>query len=467
MVAKVCGRPLKSKAFKGAAPGRWLQNLNLPEAAMDKSGFRTIPHALSECITFLVRALPVRSVPTFLELLVGAMLTQAGFVSQAWLAVDMRRHWSSYYKWLQEGKWSWTALGLQTARLLISLFPGSRWLWVIDDTLLLRASKKAPGSGIHHDHAHKANRPQFVRGQCWVSLAAVVENGLAAAAIPLLSRLIRVEGNQGKLTAAMALVRAIAPVFLGEAVCLLLDSWYMRHSLITFARGKGVHVIGQVRKDTALYDIPSATGKRGRPRVYGDQYTTERVAALPSTRVRLHLYGKEQWIHYKSVTAKARFLGGQIVRAVWTTFEYEDGALSKPRLLLATNCSLTPLEVITTYARRWTIETMFAQVKNNWGWKDAWQQSRQVLHRWIHILGLGYALPQLLTVIGGEQAKALAVVAPWRKDRPITAAMVRLGLQRIFAHVSVRDCWNPKSRKFEQPKKAVSPPSPEEIPKAA
>ncbi|WP_419637145.1 hypothetical protein, partial [Thiolapillus sp.] len=32
---------------------------------------------------------------------------------------------------------------------------------VIDDTLTLRASKKAPGSQIHHQHGNKPNLAQF------------------------------------------------------------------------------------------------------------------------------------------------------------------------------------------------------------------------------------------------------------------------------------------------------------------
>ena len=78
---------------------------------MENKGYFTIPRILFECITFLTRALPIRSVPTFIELLIGAMLTQAGFVTEAWLAIQPLRSWSAYYKWLQEGKWSWVALG--------------------------------------------------------------------------------------------------------------------------------------------------------------------------------------------------------------------------------------------------------------------------------------------------------------------------------------------------------------------
>ena len=64
---------------------------------MDDKGYRNIPNALFESITFLAQALPKRSVPTWLELLFGAMLTQAGFVTEAWLAIKPRRHWTSYY----------------------------------------------------------------------------------------------------------------------------------------------------------------------------------------------------------------------------------------------------------------------------------------------------------------------------------------------------------------------------------
>ncbi len=89
---------------------------------MDNKGYGNIPSTLSECITFIVQALPIRSVPTFIELLIGAMITQAGFVTEAWLAINPVRSWNAYYKWLQQGKWSWVALGVQMARLVVTLF---------------------------------------------------------------------------------------------------------------------------------------------------------------------------------------------------------------------------------------------------------------------------------------------------------------------------------------------------------
>jgi hypothetical protein len=54
----------------------------------DDKGYANTPAILCHFITFLASALPLRSVPTFIELVVGAMITRAGFVTEAWLAIS-------------------------------------------------------------------------------------------------------------------------------------------------------------------------------------------------------------------------------------------------------------------------------------------------------------------------------------------------------------------------------------------
>jgi len=97
---------------------------------MSTQGYRSIPAALFRWTTYLCEALPSRSIPTFLELLFGALLTSTGFVTEAYLALSMHSHWSSYYKWLQTGHWSWLALGLQLARLVALAYPMPKALLV-------------------------------------------------------------------------------------------------------------------------------------------------------------------------------------------------------------------------------------------------------------------------------------------------------------------------------------------------
>jgi len=73
-------------------------------------------------------------------------------------------------------------------------------------------------------------------------------------------------------------------------VCLLLDAWYMRGSLIRTALRLGHEVIGQIRRDTALFALPPPRepGTRGRPRLYGARID---VAALPASTHRIAGYG--------------------------------------------------------------------------------------------------------------------------------------------------------------------------------
>ena len=420
---------------------------------MDAKGYSRIPRELCYWITFLAEALPLRSVGTFIELLIGAMLTPAGFVTEAYLVVTMRNHWSSYYKWLQKGRWSWLGLSRQFVRLILKVVKQEVIHLVIDDTLTLRASKKAPGSQIHHQHGNKPNLAQYVRGQCWVSLAWVIRREKQPVALPLLTRLVPGISNTGKRVAAKTLIRAVYRLLDGRKVRVLVDSWYMRRIFIESMLARGFDVIGQVRIDTRLYDEPPKRkkGQRGRPRKYGRKYMPKRIAHLKRSMVTLPLYGKEQEVRYRSKVLMAHFLGGRFVRVVWCEFKSESGHWKKAHLLLSTDAKLTPEQIIEAYGERWSIESMFNQLKLSWGLKEAWQQTRQTLHRWVHLTLVGYGLIQLLGYLDDQTVRQLCCHSPWRKDNPTTAGQIRKGLLLIFHHVPVRQWWNRKCRKFEPP----------------
>lgn len=100
---------------------------------MNTSGYHHIPRELFHWITFLSKALPSRSIATFIELAIGAMLTSAGFVTHTYLMIDMSRHWTSYYKWLQRGRWSWLALARQFVRLALEVINDKVVYLAIDD----------------------------------------------------------------------------------------------------------------------------------------------------------------------------------------------------------------------------------------------------------------------------------------------------------------------------------------------
>ena len=220
----------------------------------------------------------------------------------------------------------------------------------------------------------------------------------------------------------------------------LVDSWTMRRCFIKSMQQRGFEVIGQVRIDTRLYDEPplKKKGQRGCPRKYGEKYTPKWIAPLKKTEAKLSLYGKEQTLRYRSKIVKVRFLEGQLVRAVWCEFKSDSGRWKSTGLMLNTNITLSSEEIIRSYGLRWSIESMFNQLKLAWGLKEAWQQTRQTLHRWVQITLVSYGLVQLLSCLDSQAVKDLCCHSPWRRHHPQTTGQIRKGLVCIFRHVSVR-----------------------------
>ena len=275
-----------------------------------------IPPILASVIARITAAMPARVRTTFLDLLLGAAVSKGGHVTDAILAAGLSRGWSTYYWFLEQGRWSWLRIWAALLDVLTMLFHPPVWYAVIDDTVVERVSSAAPGSLTHHNHTAKPNRPKFLRGQGWLCLAAVIErNAFAVGAVPLLLRLVRRGTNRGKLRSAGLLLRMLGQR-LGR-VRLLLDAWFMPAWLIHRALAAGHTVIGCVRRDLALFEVPKPPRKRrqGRPLKYGARLTPERIVALPAQRSAEILYGKMQVVRYRTCLAAARFLRGRVVRA--------------------------------------------------------------------------------------------------------------------------------------------------------
>ena len=408
---------------------------------------------LSEWITLLLTAVPPRSRATFVELLCACLISPEGWVTRAISAIVRRRHWTTYYKLLERGSVRTLRLARALFELVDHVLPTETRTLVIDDTLIPRDSILAPGCAIRHDHSRKNNRPKFMLAQCWVTLGVsiVCANGIKRV-LPIISRLVPTTGNRNKLTIALALVRGLAPVS-AHPLRVLMDSWFMRGRLVLPLLSRKIQVIGQARRDTALFLPPvrKETKGRGRPAKYGARLTTDTIAALPTTELTLTLYGKEQLLRVKSVVAMARFLKGVLVRAVWCEFFDEDNkGWSRPRLVLATESELDADVIIRIYARRWGIEPLFHNLKRWWGITNLWQQSRTVLELWMQIRSIAWTLVELLGFVVDKSFPIMAV-APWRRGQVLTGGLVAQWLRMEFTGLAFRDGFDAKSGKFTFP----------------
>ena len=404
----------------------------------------------SEWVSFLLVAVPPRSRRTFIELLIGSMLNPEGWVTRAIGAIRRDAHWTTYYKLIERARLPVGELAIRLLLLVQQIFPAELLNLIIDDTLIPRSAKSGPGISIKHDHSRKANRPTFLNSQCWVMLALVVTVRLGSAlAIPVRSWLVEESGQHGKLWVACQLINSV----LGHVknVRLLIDAWFMRKSLILPLLEQRVRIIGQVRRDTALYLPPEPEAKRrGRKRKYGQKIDAATLEALPATEMELSLYGKTQRVRLRSVIAMARFLKGLPVRAVWCQMRQPDDTWSRPRLILATETDLSAQAVVEIYAQRWGIEPLFHNLKRWWGVTNLWQRSKEALELWMQIRSIAYALTQLLALRLWDSFP-LMEIAPWRKGAMITAGLFGQWMRIQFIGLPVRDAYDLKSGQFVMP----------------
>jgi hypothetical protein len=416
---------------------------------------------ITEWISFLWMALPAKLRPTFLELLTGAMVSQSGHVTKALLSIRPIRTWTTYFKAIEKGQFYWMKLAKQWLALLMSQLGNKELIVAIDDFITPRSSLKAPSVALHHDHAKRMNRPRYLWGQIRVSLAMVGNCGNRHTAFPLLMHLIRKGGNRTKLHSALLLMRVLMKwVPTKTRVKLLLDCWYMKAPFLLPIIDQVECIIGQVRKDSALYSLPTrqVEKKPGRPRKYGRRLYFETIQCeYLQQETKLQAYGKKRLFQFYSFKAKVRFLKGHLCRIVWCRFQQDSGKWTKWHLLICTMPQVPATEIIRLYALRWWTEPMFNELKNLFGLQEAWQQTRQALARWTMFLSLAYSLPKLLALILGPVEGAKNFPIPWRKDKPMTAGWMATAMRQHFRGLSIAHLWDRKSQKMHMPEANMIP----------
>jgi len=199
-----------------------------------------------------------------------------------------------------------------------------------------------------------------------------------------------------KLQLAARLVEWIVPTLkkAGKTVWIVVDGGYTKRPFLkralAFAK---VVVVGRLRKDAALRDVPPNLKKgqrrgRGRPRKYGKNKLS--LAKRAGHRrgwqtIECTLYGEKATKTYKTFLATYRPVGGMI-RVVLVKEEHGWYAF------YCTHPESSVVEILEAFADRATIEQDFHDIKEVWG--AGQQQVRNIwtntavyhLNLWMHTL---------------------------------------------------------------------------------
>jgi hypothetical protein len=226
----------------------------------------------------------------------------------------------------------------------------------------------------------------------------------------------------------------------------------MKKTLISPLLKHQLHCVGQIRKDSALFLPPESTsGKRGRPRKYGQKLSFSLVCELfPRQSVQLTTWGRAHTFEFYFFQAKTRFLNGILCNFVWCRSS-TDGKNPGPwHLLLSTDLRLCATEIISSYSKRWSVEPAFNDIKNTFGLSQAWQQTKNAFARWRCLICIAYGICSYSSLLFGQQLAELLPI-PWRQKHPMTPGWAREVLGRIFRYFPVRLCWDRTSQKMVVP----------------
>ncbi len=344
-------------------------------------------------------------------LMTGLLFASGRRVVASWIrAAGVSDDYQDYYFFLQSVGRRWTELGRRILVLVLKRAIGKqqRVLVAIDDSPTKRYGPHVQGAGIHHDPTPGPAGPAFCYGHVWVTLAVIVRHPQwGTIGLPIWSWLYvrrqdvpKMPARHGwvfqtKLEQAADLVlRAVETLQnAGKDVWVVADGAYTKRPFVRPAMDLGVTLVGRLRKDAALRDLPprdkpGAKKRRGRKRKYGvNRLSLAKRAAHPQgwQDVTCSVYGAQVVKQAKTFLATHRTFGGAI-RVVIVKEK------TGPQFFYCTDINASVTEVIEAFADRSAIEQIFHDVKEVWG--SGQQQVRNVwtniavwhLNLWMHTL---------------------------------------------------------------------------------
>jgi hypothetical protein len=297
-----------------------------------------------------------------------------------------RRHHATLYRFLSRARWQADDLGGVLFRLLLPFLP-LRVEVVLDDTLCHRSGPQLFGGAMHHDGTHSAyaggrSRKRFSFGHSWVVLSIWVPypwNRERGVAVPLLFRLYRSpkrcpKPEYRKRTELASELLHILESWLPDdrEVDLAGDREYGCRTLL-LGMSHRIGFTGPMPLNAALCEPgPIPSQRTGRPRKRGlplpSPKTVARTTSKPWQEATVTLYGRQVELMIKTwVAAWPRVLGQRPVRVVLTR---DPKGRWDDRAYFSTDVDRTAEEIIERYARRWSLEVTFRNVKQDLGIED-------------------------------------------------------------------------------------------------
>jgi hypothetical protein len=283
-------------------------------------------------------------------------------------------------KFFRSGAYSTGEVYQKLQRIVVKHAPvketGGRLILLADHIKVSKEGLRMACVQKWHQESQNSGKGEYIEGHNFGVVSVLSESGGSRRSIPVRAE-IHESGGQGggdsivKQMAAMMGETAKNAEKPAIGVC---DAYFFSKTMLDTAAGyvdgSGkalLHIITRAKKNACGYEMPPVRGKRtvrrGRPKIYGKKVPLGdcfRGRDKDFTETKMTLYGKEKNLRYLSLDLLWKPVK-RIVRFVLTEM---NGARF---MLMSSDTSLTPEEIIHLYSCRFKIEEMFDDLKNDLG----------------------------------------------------------------------------------------------------
>lgn len=374
----------------------------------------------------------VMTAPTFSSfviVLTGWVFARRRVVTRMIEAADAvgTKHHSAFHRVFSAARWSLDDLGLAVFDLITPWVPDGPAPLAIDDTLARKRGLKVFGVGMHHDPLLSTRKTAVMNwGHSWVVLSVIVSFPFSSGHYVSLPILFRLYVN--KKTAAKKRLRyRTRPELAVEMLAKLCNARENRcfHVVADSAYG-GQSVLAHLPEncdltsrlvlDARLYDPPPVRkpGTNGRPRRRGRRLSTpQQMLEQRTRRLTLDIYGRRDRSRVADQVARVYAVPCRPLRVV--AVEPLTGG-RKIQAFYSTRHEATAEQVLTWYARRWSIEETFHDAKSHLGFEQPQGWTRNAVERTAPTAMLLYSLIVLWFASQGHRHYR-APNRPWYRSK--------------------------------------------------
>ena len=237
-----------------------------------------------------------------------------------------------------------------------------RFLCIADGLKIAKAGRKMPAVKKLHQTSESNTKPSYIFGHSCQAIGMLAGFMNSLFAVPLSCRIHEgvVLSNRDKRTLVDKLALLVQEIAFEQPVYLAADAYYAARNMILPLLAAGHHLISAVRINAVAYVLATQPKckKRGAPRKYGEKIKLRSLLddQETMTAAKSPVYGEQKvTLLYRTIDLLWRRAG------VMVRFVAVIHPVRGKKILMSTDLSLAPIDIIRAYGYRFKIEVAFKQ----------------------------------------------------------------------------------------------------------